>query len=155
MMGSWQLLTTRSIDGYDDPNFDRKFDLVAAGAGPFVKALADLQNRQKRFEENLMNRFEQFCDETMDFFELKLKSIKDKMKRYEEMNALVLSGGAAMQKLDDEEAEEHAAAALAAAYKEEEDDNNDINPKDAQAQFLIDGWKEKEDDEEDGEEDVK
>src|ERR671922_2372480 len=94
---------------YGDPNLDRKFDLVAAAAGPFVKALADLQNRQKRFEENLMNRFEQFCDEPMDFFKLKLKSIKDKMKRYQEMNAWVLSGGAAMQKLDDEEAEEHAA----------------------------------------------
>jgi hypothetical protein len=65
-------------DGYDDPNFDRKFDLVAAGAGPFVKALADLQNRQKRFEENLMNRFEQFCDETMDFLSSNSKASKTK-----------------------------------------------------------------------------
>ena len=71
------------------------------------KALADLiENTQKQFEENIAAKHHRLYDEITHLHKSELMKIRNKKAHQTEMNALGISGIAAMEQIENEELEE-------------------------------------------------
>jgi len=87
------------------------------------KAMAELESRQKHFEDRIASNYDRLYEEVMRLSESRLASIKDSKEREKEMNILGVTGVEALDEMERQEEEEADKTRL------EEEEKNDNDPR--------------------------